>query len=279
MPIAKPFLPQPTLAVAVASPDALTKAIELAAELNLPFAADSLVIPPTHLLVLTEQRLELRECRISAPGPVFIDFTAGTAAHRRQFGGGRRQPLARAVGLKGGATPTVIDATAGLGQDAFVLASLGCRVQMVERSPIIAALLRDGLQRAAQDSAVGPWVMERLSLCQADGREYLRGLSENQRPEVVYLDPMYPHRRKTALVNKAMRLLRQLVGDDHDAPELLAAALTCARRRVVVKRPRLAPAIIGPPPDARIIAPNTRFDLYLTSPAATGVTSGCASCP
>lgn len=267
-----------TIAVAVESSAHLAEAVTLAAELALPLVAD-LAIPPTHLLVLTEQRLELRQLGANAPGPVSVNFIAGTAAHRRQFGGGRGQPLARAAGLKGGALPTVIDATAGLGQDAFVLASLGCRVQLVERSPIITALLQDGLRRAAQDPEIGPWVKERLRLCQADGREYLRGLSENQRPEVVYLDPMYPHRRKTALTGKEMRLLRQLVGADHDAPELLAAALTCARRRVVVKRPRLAPVLTGSPPDAQIVAPHTRFDLYFITPAVTGAASGCANCP
>ena len=272
------LLMQPTIAVTMESPASAREAAELAAELALPLAAD-LAIPPTHLLVLTAQRLELRELGANAPGPVSIDFTAGTTAHRRQFGGGRRQPLGRAVGLKGGAMPTVIDATAGLGQDAFVLASLGCRVRLVERSLIIAALLRDGLRRAAGDPEIGPWVRERLSLCQADGREYLQGLSESQRPEVVYLDPMYPHRRKTALAGKEMRLLRQLVGNDYDAPELLAAALACARRRVVVKRPRWAPTLPGPSPDAQIIAPNTRFDLYLIPPTTPGVASGCANCP
>ncbi len=276
MPI--PLFTQPTIAVTVESPAELAAAVALAAELALPLVAD-LTIPPTHLLVLTEQRLELRQLGANAPGPVSVNFIAGTAAHRRQFGGGRGQPLARAAGLKGGALPTVIDATAGLGQDAFVLASLGCRVQLVERSPIIAALLQDGLCRAAQNPEIGSWVKERLCLCQADGREYLRGLSENQRPEVVYLDPMYPHRRKTALTGKEMRLLRQLVGDDHDASELLAAALVCARRRVVVKRPRLASALTGPLPDAQIIAPHTRFDLYFITPTVTGVASGCANCP
>ena len=260
---------QPTIAVPAESPADLAAAVALATDLALPLAAD-LPILPTHLLILTEQRLELRQLEADAPGPVYVDFIVGTAAHRRQFGGGRGQPLARAVGLKGGAMPTVIDATAGLGQDAFVLASLGCRVQMVERSPIITALLRDGLQRAAQDPEIGSWVRERLSLCQADGREYLRSLREDQRPEVVYLDPMYPHRRKTALAGKEMRLLRQLVGDDQDTAELLAAALACARRRVVVKRPRLAPTLAGPAPHGQIITPKTRFDLYWAAPGVSG---------
>ena len=107
--------------------------------------------------------------------------------------------------------------------------------------------------------------MERLRLTVADGRAYLQELAEDQRPDVVYLDPMYPHRRKAALAGKEMRLLRQLAGDDDDAPELLVAALACARRRVVVKRPRRAPALAGPPSGFQIVAPNTRFDVYLVS--------------
>lgn len=256
----------PMFHVAVsAEPTANPAAAALALELGLPWIIDPAGATATcftHLLVQTVERLELRELGADAPGPVYVDFAAGAVAHRRRFGGGRNQPLARAVGLKGGATPTVVDATAGLGRDAFVLASLGCTVQLIERAPIIAALLRDGLQRAARTPDIGLLVTERLHLITADGRDYLRGLAESQRPEVVYLDPMYPHRQKTALVKKEMRLLRQWVGDDDDAPELLAAALCCAQRRVVVKRPRQAPMLAGPPPGFQIVAPNTRFDIY-----------------
>jgi 16S rRNA (guanine1516-N2)-methyltransferase len=258
--------PTPAVRIALArepSADPGTAAA-LAAELGLPLASDPGATGFTHLLVLTPERLELREPGPYASGPVYVDFAAGAVAHRRRFGGGRNQPLARAVGLKGPAVPTLLDATAGLGRDAFVLASLGCTVRLVERSPIIAALLRDGLQRAARDPDIGSLVMERISLTVADGRTFVRELPENQRPDVVYLDPMYPHRRKTALVAKEMRLLRQLAGDDDDAPELLVAALARARRRVVVKRPRRAPPLAGPPPDFAILAPNTRFDVYPT---------------
>lgn len=259
----------PILAVASVSPGDAAAAAALAVELALPPLAE-LTVSPTHLLVLTGERLELRQIGAAAPGPVWVDFTAGTAAHRRQFGGGRHQALARAVGCKSGAAPNVVDATAGLGQDAFVLASLGCTVRMIERSPIIAALLRDGLQRAALDAQIGSWIRQRLSVCQAESRDYLRGLEEDQRPDTVYLDPMYPHRRKTALAGKEMRLLRQLVGDDQDTAELLAAALACARRRVVVKRPRLAPTLAGPAPHGQIITPKTRFDLYWAAPGVSG---------
>ncbi|MCC6136344.1 MAG: class I SAM-dependent methyltransferase [Candidatus Contendobacter sp.] len=253
-----PDSPAPPPFIAIAAADPL-----LAAELQLPLLTDPSIPGFTHLLVLTNDRLELRELGPDAPGPVYVDFLSGTAAHRRRFGGGRNQPLARAVGLKGNASPSVIDATAGLSRDAFVLAGLGCTVRLVERSPIIAALLRDGLRRAMQDPVIGPLVNERLSLHLADSRDFLQWLDKTQRPEVIYLDPMYPHRRKTALVGKEMRLLRQVAGTDPDASELLEAALTCALRRVVVKRPRLAPTLIGPSPTLHIIAPNTRFDVYL----------------
>ena len=242
----------------------------LAAALGMPLVSESSPDGFTHLLVVTPERLELRELGPGAPGPVYADFAAGAVAHRRRFGGGRNQPLARAVGLKRGAAPTVVDVTAGLGRDAFVLACLGCVVRLVERSPLIAALLRDGLERAADIPDLGPLVAERLRLIVADGRDYLPRLAEDQRPDVVYLDPMYPPRQKTALAGKDMRLLRQLIGDDNDAPELLAVALACARRRVVVKRPRRAPPLAGSPPGFQITAPNTRFDVYPIS-RSTGV--------
>lgn len=261
--VTAPLIP-PTLVSVTADPPAQpTQAAALAASLNLPLVVAPHPAATPYLLALTPDRLELRELGPGAPGPIYVDFVAGAVAHRRLFGGGRNQPLARAIGLKRGATPTVIDATAGLGRDAFVLACLGCTVRLLERSPVIAALLRDGLERAAQDATIGALVAERLQLQVADAQLYLQQLNPDQRPDVVYLDPMYPHRRKSALVGKEMRLLRQLVGDDQDASELLAAAWRCARQRVVVKRPRLAPSLEGPPPTLAIAAPNTRFDVYL----------------
>ncbi|HRD67325.1 MAG TPA: class I SAM-dependent methyltransferase [Candidatus Competibacter sp.] len=253
-----------TVVIVVASTAPVYQAAaDLAAELALPLVADPVAIDCTHWLNLTPQRLELRERNlVGTARSIYVDFTQGPAAHRRRFGGGCNQPLARAIGLKGGTPLIVLDATAGLGRDAFVLACLGCTVYLLERSPIIAALLRDGLQRAAQDPEIGSLVAERLHLIAANGHDYLQNLPEEQRPDTIYLDPMYPHRQKSALVKKEMRLLRQLVGDDEDAPELLAAALTRARRRVVVKRPRLAPPLAGPPPGFRIVSPNTRFDVY-----------------
>jgi len=220
-------------------------------------------ITPSWFLYLTETRLELRDPTIAA-GPVYVDFIGGTLGYRHRYGGGRNQPLAKAIGLKKGACPTILDATAGLGRDAFVLAGLNCRVHMVERSPVAAALLQDGLQRARQNPQRSSFVAERLQLLHYDAQEWLG--SKSQRYDVIYLDPMYPHRHQSALVKKEMRLLRQLVGDDLDAHCLLQTALSHANQRVVVKRPQWAPTLDDSHPHFSIHSENTRFDVYLITP-------------
>jgi 16S rRNA (guanine1516-N2)-methyltransferase len=212
-------------------------------------------------LALTTQRLELRYPNLGSP--IFVDFVKGTMGYRLRREGRKQQPLARAIGLKGSIYPDVLDATAGLGRDAFVLASLGCRMLLVEQSPIIGTLLEDGLERARQAPETA-LVAARITLIQANSIDWMGKLKAHDFPEVVYLDPMYPERSKSALVKKEMRLLRALIGKDENAPLLLKAALECARRRVVVKRPRLAPVIEGPKPNFTLESKNTRFDIYLT---------------
>ncbi len=237
---------------------------EAATQLATIFHLSVVDTPPSavpYLLHLTEERLELRDTQFKT-GPVYVDFVGGALGYRRRYGGGRKQPLAKAIGLKHGVTPTVLDATAGLGRDAFILACLGCRVQMVERSPVVAALLYDGLQRAQQDAEIGALITERLQLIYHDAQHWLSQLSPTQQPEVIYLDPMYPHRQKSALVKKEMRLFRTLVGDDLDASALLKVALAGARRRVVVKRPKRAPTLDETSPSFCINSENTRFDVY-----------------
>lgn len=213
-------------------------------------------------LVLTPERLELRKRDEPKLGAIYVDFVAGAMAHRRKFGGGRGEAVAKAVGIKGGYLPDVVDATAGLGRDAFVLASIGCKVRMLERNPVVAALLDDGLQRAYADAEIGGWLQERLTLLHASS---LTALSNIQpAPDVVYLDPMFPHRQKSALVKKEMRVFQSLVGEDLDADELLEPACRLAKKRVVVKRPDYAPPLAEKQPQASINTKNHRFDLYIT---------------
>jgi 16S rRNA (guanine1516-N2)-methyltransferase len=211
-------------------------------------------------LQLGEQGLQLVELGPQAPGPVRVDFVEGAVAHRRLFGGGTGQMIAKAVGVQPGVRPRVLDATAGLGRDGFVLASLGCSVTLIERQPLIAALLEDGLARAAGDRDVGP-IVAQMRLLTGNAIE-LMNTWQGEPPQVIYLDPMFPHRDKSALVKKEMRLFRPFVGDDLDAPALLQAALALASHRVVVKRPRKAPIIAGGKPAYALEGKSSRYDIY-----------------
>ena len=187
---------------------------------------------------------------------VFADFSsfdprtrAGRAA--------RSQPLARAIG---GAARTVVDATAGLGHDSALLALLGYDVTAIERSPILAALCEDGLRRARRDPALNDALRDRLRIITADARAALQSM--NPKPDAVYIDPMFPPKRKpSALAKKSIRLVRMLVGDDPDAAALLNAARHNVKQRVVVKRPTHA-ELLAPDPSATYPGTLVRYDVY-----------------
>ncbi|WP_442871218.1 class I SAM-dependent methyltransferase [Agarivorans sp. 3_MG-2023] len=209
-------------------------------------------------LILDGDSLRLRWCDEAKLGDISVDFLAGRAAHRRQYGGA--EAVSKAVGVKRGQRPSVIDGTAGLGRDAFVLANLGCQVTMLERSPWVAALLADGLRRAEADSTIGGWVSERMSLIHASS---INDLSQHQlQADVVYLDPMYPHRKKSAQVKKEMRIFQHLVGADVDADLLLEQAFAVAAKRVVVKRPNYAEPLAGKAAQNHLETKTHRFDIY-----------------
>ncbi|WP_410010861.1 class I SAM-dependent methyltransferase [Shewanella sp. NFH-SH190041] len=229
---------------------------DICARQQLTFAADA-----PFELVFEQDCLTLKKRDEPKLGGIMVDFVSGAVAHRRKFGGGRGQAIAKAVGLKQGENPTVVDGTAGLGRDAFVLASLGCRVTMVERHPVVAALLEDGLRRGYEDSEIGEWMRERMQMVHASSLKALPDLG--LAPDVVYLDPMYPHREKSALVKKEMRVFQSLVGADLDADGLLAPALALAGKRVVVKRPDYAEDLDGIKPSAVIATKKNRFDVYV----------------
>lgn len=213
------------------------------------------------LLFLDEQGLGLQVTGKGAPGPVRVEFVTGKMGYRREHGGGAGQLVAKAAGLqKTRASLHIVDATAGLGQDAFILASLGCRVTLFERNPVIHALLADGLARAALNVDCAA-IVERMHLLEGSSIDWLERAGSNA-ADVIYLDPMFPHREKSALVKKEMQVFRTVVGDDDDSAPLLTAALAAARYRVVVKRPRKAPAIAGPEPSTRIEGKSSRYDVY-----------------
>lgn len=194
--------------------------------------------------------------------PLFIDFSTGKNRHRRLFGGGVNQPLAKAVGVKKLQKPDVLDVTAGSGRDAFVLASMGCKVTLLERSGVIAALLTNALQRAGLDQQVTA-IAKNMTLLNVDSLQYLANMQPEKSPAVIYLDPMYPHRDKSALVKKDMRIFRELVGDDEDSGLLLTQARQHALKRIVVKRPKGAEFLSGLKPHSQVSSKNTRYDIYM----------------
>ena len=192
--------------------------------------------------------------------PLICDFVGGSVGHRLKFGGGRGQALPKAAGFSKGRTPTVIDATAGLGRDAFLLASLGAQVTLIERSEAMHALLVDGIERAREAGGIHQEIASRMTLILGDARDLLRKMSA----EVVVVDPMHPDRNKSALVKKEMRQIRDLVGTDPDSEELVLAALQSATKRVVLKWPAKAHSLPAlPKASHQIMGKTTRYDVFM----------------
>lgn len=211
---------------------------------------------PQLLLDFNGPVLELRQPPPARTGAICVDFASAALQWRLQGAdlllkavrGRRREPL------------DIIDATAGLGRDSYALAARGFSVRMIERSPVVAAMLENGLQRGiASDDASVRTACDRLSLCCGDAERELR---RGEACDVVYLDPMFPDREGQALAKKEMQLLQQLLQAPNSDAELLAAARAVARLRVVVKRPRKAPPLAGQPPHYQLSGRAVRFDVY-----------------
>lgn len=224
------------------------------------FGLPRLSTPQGWHLAREADALVLRHADMPKQGDIMVDFASGAATYRRKFGGGKSEGIAKAVGLHKKAGLHVIDATAGLGRDAFVLASLGATVTLVERNPAVVALLQDGLRRAALDPALAEWLPQRMQLVHATAHQALQQLPA---PDVVFLDPMFPAREKSAAVKKEMAAFHQVVGTDDDADTLLPLALQLAQKRVVVKRPGYAEFLNQQQPSMSIEGKNNRFDVYV----------------
>ena len=196
---------------------------------------------------------------------IHVDFINGKTNHRRLHGGGKGQDIAKAVGLHKVQNPNVLDLTAGMGGDAFVLTSLGATVTMVERNPVVHALLYDALERAKLSADADlQEILSRMSLSNQDANDALASLSPSTLPDVIYLDPMFPTRNKSAQVKKEMQFFHDIVGDDNDSEALFLKALKIAKKRIVVKRPRLADTLSSDiNPSFVISGKSTRYDIYL----------------
>lgn len=214
-------------------------------------------------LIFYDDRIELYDRQLNTS--IYIDFISGSVAHRHQFGGGRGQAIAKAMGLKSGATPNILDTTAGLAGDAFVLATLGCSITLLERSNIIFLLIENAIERALLNEAFSPIQQQGFKVINCDANDYIKQYlsTKTSVPDVIYIDPMYPHRKKSSLVKKDMQILQRLHGADDNAPDLLANALLFAKKRVVVKRPLQAETLTDKKPNTCIKSKKTRYDIYI----------------
>ncbi|MES0328445.1 MAG: class I SAM-dependent methyltransferase [Gammaproteobacteria bacterium] len=214
-------------------------------------------------LIFGSERIELFDKQLNTS--IFVDFVSGALAHRQQFGGGRGQAIAKAIGLKQGKTPSVLDVTAGLARDAYILATLGCRMTLVEKSPVLSVLIQDGINRGLESEQSAQTLSEDFELHNQNAINFMKNLDKHLLPEIIYIDPMYPERKKSALVKKDMQILQRLLEKEEKDGELLEAALNCARERVVVKRPVHAPCLTTTKPATSIHSKKTRYDIYLTT--------------
>jgi len=189
-----------------------------------------------------------------------IDFVKGPVAHRLRFGGGRGQDLAKAMGLREGKTPMIVDATAGLGRDSFLLASLGAQVTLIERSEEMHSLLVQGMKRAVREGGQLREIIGRMTLLKGDALNLIPELSA----EAILIDPMHPERKNSALVKLELRQVREIVGTDDDAADLVRLAIAHARKRVVLKWPAKADPLEGVQKCThQIIGKTTRYDVFM----------------
>ena len=189
-------------------------------------------------------------------------FIEGPILHRLKYGKGRGQNLAKAVGMKFNKNRNIIDATAGLGYDSFILASLGAKVTLIERSQKMHTLLQNGIDEGILFGGEIEKIVNRMELLFGDSKDILPKLT----PEVIMIDTMYKDRKKTALVKNNMRLVREIVGPDSDYIELLKVALNCAKNRVVLKQPRYAEPIKEITKCShQILGKTIRYDIFMTN--------------
>ncbi len=153
--------------------------------------------------------------------------------------------------------PLVVDATAGLGEDSFLLAAAGFRVCLFEYNPLIAALLGDGLKRGAADPVLSP-IVSRMSLREENSLEAMK--RGDLKPDVVLLDPMFPKRNTSGISKKKLQLFKLLEKPCEEEKEMLEAAIGLKPYKVIVKRPLKGPFLGGKKPGYSLEGKTIRYD-------------------
>lgn len=192
--------------------------------------------------------------------PMLINF--GDLEYQKRLSGLKRNILVRACGLDKKAV-TVIDANAGFGYDSWVLANAGAKVALIEQAPFLSCLLNQAI-KAIQ----GLLITSSLSLHQGNALELIPVIARQERPDVIYLDPMFPENQKSAAAKKPMQILQNLLPPQSDEAtcDLFDIAREWASDRVILKRPLHAPFLRKLKPNYSIAGKLCRFDVYKKGP-------------
>jgi 16S rRNA (guanine1516-N2)-methyltransferase len=200
--------------------------------------------------------LKLLDKELLKKGGLVVDIDPRNG-EQRSWPAPKQGALAQALGRK---TRTVVDATTGWGQDCLHIFRMGYEVLCMERSPVMAELLIDGFSRLAEQDWMRKIDLQPPRLLTGNAIDLLATLEPQ--PDCIYLDPMFPpKRKKSALAKKSMMVLRDLLGDDQDKEQLFAAAFTVAGKRVVVKSPDYAEPLGGKPNES-FHGKLLRYDVY-----------------
>lgn len=250
----------PLVGIYYTEPGQKNKAEQLALALKLPVTDN--ISGYDFLLNFDNDKLSLFTPKGTSPqGKICAEFVKGAAGYRRKHG--KKEMLLKAIGFRKGHPLTVLDATGGMGKDSFLMASHGCIVHIIERNQIVATLLEDGLRRASGNPDTCE-ITARIKLMVRDSTEFLLDhCAQEQLYDVIYLDPMFPERNKSALVKKDMQLLQNLIGHEDDTLQLFQAAQSAAGNRIVVKRPNTAAPLNDQKPSHSLVGKTTRYDVYM----------------
>ena len=191
--------------------------------------------------------------------PFYVDFTSGSYYNIFKKGVGKKDPLAKAVGIKSG-THTVLDLTAGWLKDTWMLLNLGCQVTACEKNNIVYSLIGNAIE-VDRSFANYEELFARLELLNVDSLEFLRN-SDLAQWDAVYIDPMFPQRTKSALSGKEMQILQELIAEEDMGEEILTEALHKGASRVVVKRPLKGPQLLKAA-NFSVESKASRFDVYI----------------
>ena len=232
---------------------------QLAERLDLPLRDASVAGFDQHeqfFLSWRDDCLKLLDQELLKKGGLVVEIDP-RHGEQRSWPAPKQGALAQALGRK---TKTVIDATTGWGQDSLHIFRMGYELICIERSPIMSELLADGFQRLAQVDWMQNLNLQPPQLLSGNAISLLANL--NTPPDCIYLDPMFPpKRKKSALAKKSMTILRDLLGDDHDKEQLFSAALAACGKRVVVKSPDYAEPLGGKPTES-FQGKLMRYDVY-----------------